>query len=136
MRNLKGVPDETTVRGIAREVAACASTITNGKPYDFICGVPGGSSSKKENFGSLVARYVADELNIGYCAPLVTRVAGGRSSHPKQSMHFRSSYVGHALEGTFGLLVDDVATSGAHFADCVKQFRSHGIAVVCVSWIS
>lgn len=136
IRHLKNCPDEASVRAIACEVAACALTITNGKPYNFVCGVPGGSSRKKENFGSLIARFVADELDIRYCAPLATGTAGKCStSHPRQSMNFRSRYVGGVPEGSFGLLVDDVATSGSHFADCVSQLRKQGISVVCVSWI-
>lgn len=117
MRNLKNRPDEAAVREIAREAASCASTITNGKPFDLVCSVPGGSSCKKENFASLIGRFVAEELNIGYREALATAEAGGTSSsHPKQSMHFRSRYTGGQLDGCFALLVDDTSPPPARIS--------------------
>lgn len=137
MRNLKLNPNRDTIRGIACEIVACASTITNGRPYEFVCGVPGGSSGKRENFASLIARFAAQDLGITYCTPLITVAVGNySSSHPKQSMKFRCRYDGSVAAGRFGLLVDDVATTGTHFANCVQRLKDAGISVVCVSWIS
>lgn len=137
MRNLKSQPNEQALRCIGRQIAEAAVSITNGKPYDFVCGVPGGSSGKTHNFASLIARMVASELGIAYCAPLTGRmVRRVSSSHPRQSAYFRSRLADAPPEGDFGLLVDDVVASGAHFERCVKTMQTHSKSVVCMAWVS
>lgn len=138
MRNLKKQPSEAAVKAIASDIVTCASTITNGRPYEFVCSVPGGTSHKKENFASLIGRCAACELGVRYFDPLLTAQTGRSSSHPKQSRHFRPRYRNDTAEGDFdfGLLVDDVATTGIHFERCVDLLRLNGKSVVCVSWVS
>jgi len=137
LRNLKLQPQEKGIQVIARQVAELAVTITNGRPYDFVSNVPGGSSGRLWNFAALIAYFVAKELDAPLQQPLIgSSLARCRSSHPKQSELFRPHYREASLAGDFGLLVDDVATSGVHFEKCVDLLRKRGKSVVCVSWIS
>jgi hypothetical protein len=136
-KNLKLQPQESSVQLIAREIAETALMLTNGKPYDFVCNVPGGSSRLVWNFAALIARSVAKELDVPYGAGLEGRTtARSRSSHPKQSDCFHPLYREGILHGDFGLLVDDVATSGVHFEKSVALLKKHGKSVVCISWIT
>jgi len=135
VRNLKAHPTSAALDAIAEEIAGCALAITNGSPYEFVCSVPPGTC-KKENFATHIGRAVAREMNVEFSPVLHTASYGrGRSSHPQKSLQFRARFEGELPQGKIGLLVDDVATTGTHFAQCVEQFRKLGISVVCVSWI-
>ncbi|WP_173934916.1 phosphoribosyltransferase [Chelativorans sp. Marseille-P2723] len=136
VRNIKVNPTEAALSTIAKEIADYAATVTNGSPYDFVCGVPPGTSRSKENFAMLIARAVADRMNIDFSAALRTTSTGkGRSSHPQESVRFRVRLEDDVPDGKIALLVDDVTTTGSHFRRCVDQFRRKGMSVVCVSWI-
>jgi len=137
VRNLKANPTNAALNAIAEEIAQCAFAVTNGNPYEFVCGVPGGTSRKRENFATLIARSVASGMNVEFCSVLQTISHGsGHSSHPHESLQFRARFGDEMPKGKIGLLVDDVATTGAHFAQCVEQFQKLDISIVCVSWIA
>jgi predicted amidophosphoribosyltransferase len=136
VRNLKANPSEAALRSIAEEIAECACAITNGRPYNFVCPVPSGTPRKKKNFSHLIARSVANYMNINFCPVLETVSEGGAgSSHPQKSLRFKARLEGERPAGKIGLIVDDVATTGSHFVQCVEQFRRFDVPVVCVSWI-
>lgn len=141
MRNLKRQPSVYAAKLAASQIAQLADEITNGRPYDFVTYVPSGDALRRRNFASAVAEAVAVELGV----PFRMLLGGGSArkhstSHPKQSQYFRPRYAGAASagaeDGDFGLLVDDVATSGVHFERCVAELKRHGKSAVCVAWIS
>lgn len=139
MRNLKNQPDLEVTAVIAEQLAGLATTITNGRAYEFVSAVPGGSSGRKHNFASILAFHVAEKLGVPLRTPLTGSLLTNRiskSSHPRQGIYFRAHYVPGALDECFGLLVDDVATSGTHFEKCVRALSAHDKSVVCVSWVS
>ncbi|KFB09492.1 phosphoribosyltransferase [Nitratireductor basaltis] len=141
MRNLKRTPSEENAQHIASEIVAAARLLTNGAAYDCVCPVPAGSSGKTNNFATIIAWYVARELNLPMYRALqgCTMAASAHkstSSHPMQSRHFRSKLVDARVREKFCLLVDDVATTGVHFERCTAQLAKMGSPAVCVCWIA
>ncbi|WP_336056978.1 phosphoribosyltransferase [Nitratireductor sp. CH_MIT9313-5] len=137
MRNLKRSPSEESAKQIAREIAEAAMLITNGAAFDCVCPVPAGSSGKTNNFATIISWYVSKELELAHYQALenVTVAKSYGSSHPQQSRHFRSRVVDHRVRNKMCLLIDDVATTGTHFARCVGQLAKHDTSTICITWI-
>ncbi|MCR4265763.1 phosphoribosyltransferase [Nitratireductor sp. ZSWI3] len=138
IRNLKRWPDERPVELISDQIAALAKKITNGEPYRFVVPVPAGSSQRDVNFASIIAPFVAQKLGSTCRNLLQGRISGphSASSHPRQSFRFEVSCPLNEKGEGLVLLVDDVATTGAHFGRSVACLRRLGYSAVCISWVS
>ena len=137
LKNLKLQAPEDGVQVIARQIVSLSQTIANGNPYEFVTHVPGGSSGRAWNFAALIAYSVAKELGVPHQPAFIGSTSSiARSSHPSKARYFRPGYCEGVITGSFGLLVDDVATTGTHFEKCLEVLRKHDKSVVCISWIS
>lgn len=96
--------------------------------------VPCGNSGSAECFGKALARRVADALGAGFVQLWEDRPVSG-SSHPVRSRNLADLVSLEPVDGPI-LVVDDVATSGAHLEQALAAIRAAGHPGVGAVWIS
>jgi hypothetical protein len=132
LRALKKSPPPDLVAAAADDIATAARRIYGTPMLNCVVPVPCGHS-RGECFSELLARAVAERLEIDYVAAFERRVRPG-TSHPKKSAALPPLVQKQAVRGT-ALLVDDLATSGRHLEQASEALRKSCKHVVALAWI-
>jgi hypothetical protein len=133
MRALKRNPPPAFLRTVAAEVADEAARIAGRQAFQSVTAVPCGHSGP-DGFSQQLGLEVARHLQLPFARVFAYRPVSG-SSHPKTNvsrppMQMIASPAGNTL------LVDDIATSGAHIAEAGTMLRRAGTHVTPLAWIS
>lgn len=133
LRALKRNPPLAFVRAVAAEVADDAVRLAGRQAFQAVTAVPCGHSGPN-GFSQQLGRMVAQEMQISFEEVFAYKPVSG-SSHPKTNIsrpHMRM--IKRPAGNT--LLVDDVATSGAHIAEAGMLLRKVGTNVTPIAWIA
>ncbi len=133
LRALKRNPPPTFLRFVAAEVADEAVRLVGRQAFQSVTAVPCGHSGPN-GFSRQLGIHVARNLDLPFVDTFGYRPVAG-SSHPKTNVT-RLPMRMIATPGGSTLLVDDVATSGAHIAEAGALLRKVGTQVTPVAWIS
>ncbi|MFQ3666255.1 MAG: phosphoribosyltransferase [Sphingomonadaceae bacterium] len=133
LRALKRSPPPTFLRAVAAEVAAEAMRLAGRDAFRSVTAVPCGHSAP-DGFSHQLGQYVARHLQLPFAEVFAYRPVKG-SSHPRTNVS-RPPMQLLAAPGGNTLLVDDVATSGAHIAEASALLRKGGTNVTPLAWIS
>jgi PAS domain-containing protein len=101
--------------------------------FKAIVPMPCGHSPEGRCLSLEIARHLSAQVNIPVIQVFVRRPHKGKS-HPKQNTKRPSMILQRELVGPV-LLVDDVATSGAHMEEAIKLLRPACGTVLAVAWI-
>lgn len=133
LRALKRNPPSAFVRAVAAEIADEAVRLAGRHAFQSVTAVPCGHS-RPDGFSHQLGVHVARHLQLPFAEAFAYRPVSG-SSHPKTNVS-RPSMQMIAPPGGSTLLVDDVATSGAHIAEAGTMLRKAGTNVTPLAWIS
>jgi hypothetical protein len=133
LRALKSDPPASLVDRAASQIATTASGMFGFETYRLVVPVACGNSGAN-CLASRLARVVADKLGVSFMEAFEAIPTQG-SSHPRRNatrprMKLRQSPTQPLL------LIDDVATSGAHLEEAVTLLRKAAPAVVPLVWIA
>ncbi len=133
LKALKGkVPPEMS-QAAASRIADEVGRVVGMGAFSFIVPVPCSNSGPDSCLSLEIARALGSitGLPVVQCLSLPP---GGGSSHPKKNVHRPRMTLVEKIPGP-ALLVDDVATSGAHIEEATKLLRTCCNAVMGVAWI-
>jgi predicted amidophosphoribosyltransferase/PAS domain-containing protein len=115
---------------MAREIEG----LVGASAFTGIVPMPCGHSSDAQCLSEELARALGAKLGLPVIRALAAKKQTG-SSHPKNNVRRLPMQAVEKLTGPV-ILVDDVATSGAHIEEAVKLLKPSGGAVFPVVWIS
>jgi hypothetical protein len=133
MASLKKFKPKHFFERIAGEIVQQAEQIYGRGVIGCVVPIPGGSSGEAESFSVVLARAVAEKLDVPCCGVLKAQGVRGKSS-PHKSTHLRPYEVTGPVTGPV-LVVDDIASSGRHLELAIKSLRAQHKAVYAVAWI-
>jgi hypothetical protein len=133
LKLLKTDPPVGFVNRIADELIAHVSRAVGVSVFASVAAVPCGHSGPG-CLSDRIGRAVAERAGLPFVDVFVPLQVSG-SSHPKTNtirprMRFRTEPPASVL------LVDDVATSGAHLAEATRLLREQGTATFPLAWIA
>lgn len=132
LQALKSDPPTALTNCIARELAIAAVDVHGPGSFDAVVPVACGNSGNL-CLAHQLAQAVAEKLNVAF-VPAFDRIDTTGSSHPRRNATRPSMTLRKAPAGRV-LLIDDVATSGAHIAEAAKMLRKTAQAVLPLVWI-
>ncbi|WP_448586481.1 phosphoribosyltransferase [Thermaurantiacus sp.] len=133
LRALKRNPPPAFLHTVAAEVADEAVRLGGRQAFQSVTAVPCGHSGP-DGFSQQLGIEVARQLQLPFVRVFAYRRVSG-SSHPKTNAKRPPIQMIAAPDGNT-LLVDDVATSGAHIAEAGAMLRKAGAHVTPLVWIS
>lgn len=133
LRAVKRNPPPAFVQAVAAEVAAEAVRLVGRHAFHSVTSVPCGHSGPN-GFSVQLGVQIARNLQLPFIEAFAYKHIPG-SSHPKANVS-RPPMRLIAAPGGNTLLVDDVATSGAHIAEAGAILRKAGTHVTPLAWIS
>lgn len=129
---LKAKPPPTFADAIAQEMAAGVAGLIGVAAFRSIVPVPCAHSAG-ECLSVAIARSLGRQLNLPMVQALQSERRTGRS-HPRKNASRPPITLTHAVQGPV-ILVDDVATSGAHLHDAAELLKPTSAGVLPVAWI-
>jgi hypothetical protein len=134
LRALKKQPPPTLLEAAAEKVLQAAHDLVGKGGFTSVVSVPCGHSGPG-CFSSLLAQAIASRAGVR-CIPLFEDMCLAGSSHPKTNATRPKMRISGLVDPSDRvLLVDDVATSGAHIAEATNLLRQAGCAVLPIAWI-
>ena len=133
LRALKGNLPSTMPDVIAEEILAEISALVGVSAFKAVVPIPCGHTREGPCLSLEMARALGQKIGIPVVQAFVTQPMKG-TSHPKENVKRPPLVLTRPLNGPV-LLVDDVATSGAHIEEAVKLLRPHTGSVLAVAWI-
>ena len=133
LRALKVDPPSSLLDRVGSQIAELASEMFGTDTYRLVVPVACGNSGPN-CLACRLARDVAAKLRIGFLQAFEEIPTSG-SSHPRRNAA-RPRMKLRAVPTEALLLIDDVATSGAHLEEAVKLLRRSAPAVVPLVWIA
>ena len=133
LRLLKAEMPDGFVACVADQLVATAIALGGKTSIQAVGQVPCGNSGPN-CLACRLASEVADRLGVEYVElfePIDTR----GSSHPRRNVNRPNMKLVGSTEKTV-LLIDDVATSGAHIEEAVRLLRNQNISVFPLVWIA
>ena len=132
LKSVKKVHNEAFENAIAEEMSSWCRRAFGATAFSNVVAVPCGHSGS-DCLSLRIGRKIAQQLNLQFDDAFEPLQVTG-SSHPKTNvrrpkMKLRQVPVGPVL------LIDDVATSGAHIEEAASALRNHGVAVISLAWI-
>jgi hypothetical protein len=137
LKAVKNDLDPAFIADQAELVAALIRQLFGTERTDAVTCIPCGHSRRKDCFGKRLAHAVAEALNIPFVQVFADRPRDG-ASHPKQSAKLpplrQIARMPELPEST--IVIDDLATSGAHLEQALVALRKLNVAASAVAWIS
>jgi hypothetical protein len=134
LRALKKQPPPALLEAAAQKVLQAAHDLVGKGGFTSVVSVPCGHSGPG-CFSSLLAQAIASIAGVR-CIPLFEDMCLAGSSHPRtNATRPKMRMSGQVDPSERVLLVDDVATSGAHIAEATNLLRQAGCAVLPIAWI-
>ena len=133
LRILKQNPPPRFVSAIVDDILAALDPMIGSALYRYIVPVPCSRSAPNACLSTLLAEKLASRLQLITVHALSVAPAEG-SSHPKANVTRAPMRLLEPVNGPV-MVVDDVATSGAHIEEAVRLLRPSAKAVFAVSWI-
>jgi hypoxanthine-guanine phosphoribosyltransferase len=131
--SLKSSKPEAFIRRAASEITEAVRQVHGEGVIGAVVPVPPGSSGDANSFAVMLAREVAADLNVPFCDVLEPQGQKGKSA-PIKSAKLKPYVVKEKLAGPI-LVVDDVASSGAHMELAMTALKQHAKAVYGIVWI-
>lgn len=131
--SLKVTKPAALIRRCTDEIIECVRHVYGDGVITAVVPIPGGSSGDANSFSVLLAREIATELNVAFCDILVPQGTKGKSA-PIKSAKLKPYELKETLAGPI-LVVDDVASSGAHMELAITALKHNSRAVYGVAWI-
>lgn len=132
LQALKTSPPPDLVNCIAHELATAAIDFHGAGSFDAVVPVACGNSGPM-CLAYQLAQAVSERLGLAF-APAFDRIDTKGASHPRRNASRPAMRVRNAPSGRV-LLIDDVATSGAHLAEAAKLLRKTASTVLPLVWI-
>lgn len=133
LRALKAEPPTSLIDRVGSQIASTASEMFGTDTYRLVVPVACGNSGP-DCFAFRLAQDVARKLDVEFLHAFDTMPTSG-ASHPRRNAA-RPRMQTRAAPSEALLLIDDVATSGAHLEEAVKLLRKTAPAVVPMVWIA
>ncbi|MEZ5816865.1 MAG: phosphoribosyltransferase [Hyphomicrobiaceae bacterium] len=133
LKALKAAPPREFVDLIAGEMLDAVNKLIGDARFDFVVAIPCSRSAPEACLSQKIGQQLAVRLGIPYEPALITERRTG-ASHPKTSVNLPPMRMDRKLKGRC-LLVDDVATSGAHIHQAATLLKEQGVAVISLAWI-
>jgi PAS domain S-box-containing protein len=121
-------------KAIASEIAAEVESLFGKAGFKAIVPMPCGHSRGDSCLSLEVARALGAELSLPVIPAFIPQPLKG-ASHPKENAKRPPLALAHIIDQPV-LLIDDVATSGAHIEEAVKLLKPTCKAVMAIAWIS
>jgi hypoxanthine-guanine phosphoribosyltransferase len=131
--SLKQTKPDALVRRCADEIIECVRHVYGDGVITAVVPIPAGSSGDPDSFSVMLAREIATDLNVAFCDILVPQGSRGKSA-PIKSAKLKPYVLKEAVSGPI-LVVDDVASSGAHMERAISALKHNSKAVYGVAWI-
>jgi PAS domain S-box-containing protein len=120
-------------QSIAKEIGAEVSNLFGRAGFKAIVPVPCSHSAERNCLSLEIARSLGAELSLPVVQAFLPQTDQG-SSHPKKNARRKPLALARVIAEPV-LLVDDVATSGAHIEEAVKLLKPTCRAVMAIAWI-
>jgi predicted amidophosphoribosyltransferase/PAS domain-containing protein len=133
LKALKSSPPRGLIETAAAEIVQAVQRVVGAEAFSEVTAVPCGRSHPDRCLSQLIAQEVAARLG----KPMTIRLQappqkGG--SHPKENVRRPPLKLLSPAEGPC-LVIDDVATSGAHIEEAIVRLRPSAGSVFAVAWI-
>lgn len=125
-------PAELTNR-VARQLSLEATSLFGASAYDYVTHVACGHSGPG-CFASKIAAGVARELGKEFVQVFTDLEVSG-TSHPRKNASRPKMRIRHMPDKPV-LIIDDVATSGAHICEATRLLRENGCNAFPLAWIA
>ena len=133
LRQIKRDPGARFVNAVADDILAHLDTMLGGRVYQFVSPIPCSRSLPDACLPTLLAEKLAARLGLTFVAALEIDRAEGKS-HPKRNPTRPAMRLAAPPRGAT-ILVDDVATSGAHMEEATRLLLPEAKAVFALAWI-
>jgi predicted amidophosphoribosyltransferase len=133
LRAVKRGEQEGLARLAGAECAGEVDRLVGIRTFKFVVPVPCGHSAPGACFSGALAKAVAAELDVPVINAFAHMGLKG-SSHPKSNIKRPAMKLVQSVPGP-ALLIDDVATSGAHLAEASALLKQEGTESFAVAWI-
>jgi hypothetical protein len=133
LKALKRDPGDAFLDAVAEDMAQAAGALFGSGTFQAVAAVPCGSSGPN-CLAARLARLIAVRLGVDVIEPFEPLPQQG-SSHPKNNLK-RPAMKLRSKPTVPILLIDDVATSGAHIAEAAQLLRRSAPAVLPLVWIA
>ncbi len=133
LKAIKSASAHPFVEGAASELVGAGSQIAGKSAFDAITAVPCGHSGP-DCLSCKLAAAVAALLNLPF-RPVFDQIDVKGSSHPKTNARRPKMRLNDPAPGRY-LLIDDVATSGAHISEATNLLRAAGSTVLPLVYIA
>ena len=133
LRSLKQNPPSLLVNAIADEIVGALDVALGLKACKLVVPIPCSRSSSETCLSILLAEKVAAKLRLPAVRALSADPAEGKS-HPMANLNRPPMRLVVPVDTTV-LLVDDVATSGAHIEEATRLLRPVAGSVLSIAWI-
>ncbi len=130
---LKSNPPPSLVSAAAGEIVEAVSRVIGAGAFSEVSFVPCSRSASEACLSRLLASEVAARLGKPLTERLAAKPGKGRS-HPKDNPKRAPLTLASPAEGPC-LVIDDVATSGAHLEEAVLALRPSAGSVFAIAWI-
>lgn len=126
--------DHTALAQLAgAECSSEVSRLVGTKTFKFIVPVPCGHSPANSCFSKSLAQIMAAELGLALIDAFAHIDLKG-SSHPRSNVKRPPMQLVQSVPGP-AILIDDVATSGAHLAEASRLLKADGTQCFAMAWI-
>ncbi len=132
LKAIKKTPSAGFEARAAEEMSSWCRRAFGGAAFANVVAVPCGHSGT-DCLARRIGQKVAAMLGVNYVDAFAPLVVQG-SSHPKTNVKRPKMQLATVPIGPI-LLVDDVATSGAHIEEATVMLRKHDLAVTSIAWI-
>jgi PAS domain-containing protein len=133
LKALKQDPGDAFLADVAGDLASAAVALFGRDTFRGVVAVPCGNSGP-DCFAARLARLMAKQLDVDLIEPFHPLPRQG-GSHPKNNVR-RPAMRLHSEITTPVLLIDDVATSGAHIEEAARLLQKSAPAVLPLVWIA
>ncbi|MGL4727242.1 MAG: hypothetical protein ACRCWO_00660, partial [Bosea sp. (in: a-proteobacteria)] len=133
LKALKTAPPRALVETAAAEIVEAVERVVGAGAFSEVTHVPCSRSAEE----ACLSRQIAEEVAARLGKPMVQRLAAPPqkgASHPKENVKRPPLKLLSPADGPC-LVIDDVATSGAHIEEAILKLRPSAQSVFAIAWI-